>query len=119
MCFQVAPPGLHISLGIFYRLFTLLEMECHQLDCSLAAKSQGALVGAGPSFEDYVAAVKKRQELKEMADSLESEANELEGIVTWFCIHLEDAETNPQLCILREEVIRKRKERETLVHAYT
>ena len=29
-------PGLHISLGIFYRLFTLLETSCHQWDLDLA-----------------------------------------------------------------------------------
>ena len=58
-------------------------------------------------------------QLQQRKDNLESEANELEGIVTWFCIHLEDAETNSQLHILRDEVIRKRKERETLVHVYT
>ncbi len=24
----MCPPGLHITLGIFYRLFTLMENEC-------------------------------------------------------------------------------------------
>ena len=33
---QVSPPGLHITLGIFYRLWCLLEEECHQLDLQLA-----------------------------------------------------------------------------------
>uniref|UniRef100_A0A1X7VBE2 Uncharacterized protein n=1 Tax=Amphimedon queenslandica TaxID=400682 RepID=A0A1X7VBE2_AMPQE len=27
----VCPPGLHITLGIFQRLFNLLEEKCHQL----------------------------------------------------------------------------------------
>uniref|UniRef100_A0A1X7VH25 Uncharacterized protein n=1 Tax=Amphimedon queenslandica TaxID=400682 RepID=A0A1X7VH25_AMPQE len=27
---------LYITLGIFHRLFNLLEDECHMLDCSIA-----------------------------------------------------------------------------------
>eukprot|EP00731_Ephydatia_muelleri_P004814 Em0002g990a len=33
---QVCPPGLHITLGIFTKIFTLLEELCHQLDLELA-----------------------------------------------------------------------------------
>ena len=29
---KVCPPGLHITLGVFQRLFDLLEEECHELD---------------------------------------------------------------------------------------
>jgi len=29
---QVCIPGLHISLGVFYKLFTLLEAAAHELD---------------------------------------------------------------------------------------
>ena len=111
-----SPPGLHITLGIYYHLFTLLETECHKLDCILAAHGQGELVGAGPSFEDHVAIVKERQALREVAEQLQSEADELEGLVTWFCIHLENAETNPQLQILRNEVSMKKSQREQVVH---
>ena len=77
---------------------------------------QGPLVGAGSSFEDHVAAVKKREELRDMAGNMEKEIDELEGLITWFCIHLEDAQTNPQLQILRDEAMRKRRETEAVVH---
>ena len=36
MLIQVALPALHIDLGIFYKLFQLLETECHHLDMILA-----------------------------------------------------------------------------------
>ena len=82
---------------------------------SCSSESQGELVGAGPTFEDHVATVREMQELREVADNLESEADELEGLVTWFSIHLEDANTNSQLQILRDEVTKKRRERQSVV----
>ena len=35
---QVCPPGLHITLGIFYRLFVLLEEVAHELDLRCAVQ---------------------------------------------------------------------------------
>ena len=32
---QVCLPGLHITLGVYLRLFTLLEDECHALDVEM------------------------------------------------------------------------------------
>ena len=62
-----------------------------------------------------MATVKERQALREVADNLKSEANELEGLVTWFSIHLEDGNSSTQLQILRQEVMKKRREREIVV----
>ena len=73
------------------------------------------MVGAGPSFEDHVALIREQQGLREVVDSLDVEVNELEGLVAWYSIHLPDAEANPHLKVFREEVIRKRKELETVV----
>ena len=73
------------------------------------------MVGAGPSFEDYVAMVREKQSLREQMEILEVEADELEGLVTWFSMHLPYAETNPQLEILRQEVLRKRGDKERSV----
>ena len=83
------------------------------MDCLLVACSRGELVGAGPSFEDHVATMTEIKALQEMADKLQNEADELEGLVTWFCIQLEDPNTNPQIHILRNEVTKKRRERYT------
>ena len=79
------------------------------MDCLLVACSRGELVGAGPSFEDHVATMTERKALQEVADKLQNEADELEGLVTWFCIQLEDPNTNPQIHMLRNEVTKKRR----------
>ena len=98
---------------MFYRLFTLLETECHQLDLLLPTECDTAVVGAGPSFEDYVA---MRQKLREQIDALELEGDELEGLITWYTLHLLNPESNPHLEVLRQEVQRIRTERQTSVH---
>ena len=90
----------------------------HPLHCAQGGVSPARLLAScsksgkrswcwtGPSFEDYVEVVKQRQQLQEQANNMENEAT-----VTWFCIHLEDAETNQQL-------LWKKKERDTLVHVH-
>ncbi|KAL5473227.1 hypothetical protein EMCRGX_G027683 [Ephydatia muelleri] len=47
---QVCPPGLHITLGIFTKLYGLLEDECHNLDLELALHSSE---DAHSSFSTY------------------------------------------------------------------
>jgi hypothetical protein len=86
----VSPPGLHISLGIFYRLFTLLEMDCHKLDLRMARLPGGEGASAGPSFEDHVSLLQERQALQ-------------------------NAESNPQLSVLLQETDKKRREISTMV----
>ena len=66
-----------------------------------------------------MATVTERKALQEMADKLQNEADKLEGLVTWFCIQLEDPDTNPQIHVLRNEVTKKRRERERVVYIYT
>ena len=36
--FQVALPGLHISLGVFHNFFKILKDECSALDIKIAEK---------------------------------------------------------------------------------
>ena len=72
----MSPPGLHITLGVFYRLWTLLEQACHQLDLELA-KRKAPLSTDRESFTKYA------EVLRELA-SLEDEKNELGS----YAIHL-------------------------------
>ena len=46
-CFQVALPGLHISLGVFHKFFKMLEDECSVLDIKIAEKLAEKEEGAG------------------------------------------------------------------------
>lgn len=79
---QVSPPGLHISLGVFYRLFTLFETECHQLDILFARRSGGVSIEAGPSFDDYAAMAREQQMIAERCEVLQELVHTLEGLVT-------------------------------------
>ena len=69
-------PGLHISLGIFYRLFELLEDRCKQLDLALAQDSSQP--DSLHSFRLYSAALHKVAKLEEELrnDTEEAEAAE-------------------------------------------
>jgi hypothetical protein len=64
---QVCPPALHITLGIFYRLFTLFERECHQLDLTAALHTSSA---PGPSLESFRSYSKALQEVHRITDYL-------------------------------------------------
>ncbi len=53
----MCPPGLHITLGIFYSLFTLMENECHLLD--LAVVEEDSVDEGGVSWGHFVEDSKK------------------------------------------------------------
>ena len=57
-------PGLHISLGIFNKLFNLFKDACTELDVQLAAKDGSQGLG-GDSFEQYMGKLKQLEDLKE------------------------------------------------------
>ena len=63
---QVCLPGLHITLGIFYRLFTLLEEACHKQD--LRVVMEDSVDDGGVSYGRYVEAVRKLPQLKDTAE---------------------------------------------------
>ncbi len=65
----ICPPGLHITLGIFYRLFQLLEDECHVLDVAVRDEEDSCDKG-GPSYSNYVGDVTRARILKDEIDRL-------------------------------------------------
>lgn len=74
----MCPPGLHITLGIFLRLFVLLEEDCHKLD--LAKHIEGN--GRGPSYEKYAAILQQQTQLKDEQHSLRGDLKVLEQRLT-------------------------------------
>ena len=52
MCRELYNIGLHISLGVFQRLFNLLQQECHKLDEQLAKQCKERWLGP-ISFDNY------------------------------------------------------------------
>lgn len=63
---QVCPPGLHITLGIFYRLFSLLESECHLLDLKIT--EEDSTDEGGASYANHLRALQKFKNLKDQLD---------------------------------------------------
>ena len=75
----MCPPGLHITLGIFLRLFVLLENACHELD--LTAHMQGT-EDCGPSYRRFAAALEQLTKLKDEQLALKSTKQQLEQLLT-------------------------------------
>ena len=75
----MCPPGLRITLGIFLRLFVLLEDACHHLD--LTAQLNGSV--GGRSFERYLAALRQQRALKDEEYSTNNQLAILEQSVTY------------------------------------
>jgi hypothetical protein len=74
---QVCPPALHITLGVFYRLFTLFERECHQLDLTAALHTSSA---SGPALESFRTYSKALQEVYRITDLMEEGRSGLSGL---------------------------------------
>lgn len=64
---------------MFFRLFTLLEDECHKLDLEMAHSSaMTASSGDRPSFQDFAGMVQKERELLDQKKRLEDEVKLLD-----------------------------------------
>lgn len=74
----MCPPGLHITLGIFLRLFILLENDCHQLDLSMQVQG----VDSGPSYGKYASALEEQTKFKDEQHTQRSGLQVLEQLLT-------------------------------------
>lgn len=77
-------PGLHISLGVFYQLFTLLESSCHRLDLELA--QHASQPDTLHSFQRYSAAIHNLQRLNEARNTATEEADAAEQLASYLTI---------------------------------
>lgn len=79
-------------MGIFFRLFTLLENACHELD------AKGLLQGieGGKTYEDYLKSFRRCAALEDDVRKSQAEINGLEQLVTIFTI-TSSISTNPSL----------------------
>ena len=50
-----------MTLGIFLRLFVLLEVDCHKLDLSMEMHGDEG----GPSYQKYISALHSQTEVKD------------------------------------------------------
>ena len=76
----MCPPGLHISLGIFFRLYTLLEDDCHQLYVTHTLELQGST--AGSTFNTFVSDLQCQSTLRDSMDRVKEQIEVLEQLLT-------------------------------------
>ena len=108
---QVCLPGLHITQGIFQKIFGLLEEACHELDLKLACHfSSQAHHG---SYSVYVDKLRDIAKTKADLDTARQTLAESEQIVVYLSITLDP--TNPVLQRILRYRAERRKEVETLV----
>ena len=73
-CFQVALPGLHISLGVFHKFFKMLEDECSVLDIKIAEKLAEKAEGAGnENFQSFIELIEKMSHVETSIAKLNDE----------------------------------------------
>ena len=89
-----------MSLGIYDRLWELLEGACTELDLLLA--SHISVGGLGNTFDEYVLALRKREKLNDSLTAAEQKVTLLDQLVTYFSLRLPNASQNQQLKHLRE-----------------
>jgi len=90
---------LHLSLGIFDRIWTLLEEGCTELDLKLAESSSGSDFG-GSKFREALA--RKSLLLSEL-DRQKTYTTLLDQMTTYLCLTLPDAQTSSFLQELKKE----------------
>ena len=116
ICTKVALPGLHISLGIFMKIWNLMERECHQLDLRLAQLTAGQ-TGDRARFLEYSALIHEISNLQEERERAGAHADMLDGAITTMALQFENSSSNPHIQELQQEAQRARGRTEELVHA--
>lgn len=97
---QICLPGLHMGLGIYDCLWELLEGACTELDLLEAQHSSSG--GEENSFQEYVAALKERDNLDQKLATAEERVTALDQLVTFFSLHSPNPAHDQNLKALRE-----------------
>ena len=103
---QVCLPGLHISLGIFQRLFDLMEQECHDLDLLLAACQNKRLPSdTTPAFDHFAATYADIHKTREELHTQRQHSDFLDQALTLLAMNIPESqqEGNSQLEVIRQE----------------
>ena len=116
---QVALPALHISLGIFERLYKLYEDACHSLDIKLATTAKAAPAEATKTFSSYITQQQEVQQLNHQMEECLHKAEQYHGIAVQLALYLDKDDVNkePEAAVgaLLEEAKRQTEEADSLV----
>ena len=109
-------PRLHISLGVFMKLWSLLEMECHKLHLTLAQHIKGN-TDDKEGFRKYATLIHELEELAEQQRQHTQLAALLDIVVTAAALQLseESNQQNPHLQQLQQEAIHVREQVDKIV----
>ncbi len=120
---QVCIPGLHISLGVFYRLYGLLEEAAHELDLLIAitlgrdpSQQQHSLPG---TFQEYVQLHRTATAVTEEVNELSDHADFCDSLAHWSLLDAEGEEQSPQVQALRLEAQEARKSAEEMEFSHS
>ena len=111
-------PGLHITLGIFQRLFTLLEDECHKLDLGLASLTTPESSDRH-AYSDYSTIVKRERDLLDEKVCLEGQLKWLQQTITLLSLTSSNPSTDPQITIVATIMNQKRERLNDIVRGHT
>lgn len=115
LVWQVAIPALHISLGIFQRLYTLLENACHDLDVKLAAVA--VPVEAKESYMRYAAQLASIRDMEDSMAAALRAAESLQQMALHLALRDSDAGTVVLVTRLLSEAQKQQLEADSLVSA--
>ena len=90
-------PGLHISLGVFFRLYTLLEEACHELDLTAANINSSHQGHSGTSYASYSADLVEISKLRDEAQVCRHSITTLQQLSTLCALTLPPGDPNIEL----------------------
>lgn len=96
-------PGLHLSLGIFNRLWTLLEAACQELDFKIALENASS-GSTGDTNAISVSMVRKLTLMKFERDTLQKMADVTSEMFTYSSLIAEDPSTDSACQSLSKDV---------------
>ena len=104
-----------MSLGIFNRLFNLLERACQDLDLEMAARAAGEGIG-GPTYQQHVKALGDLARVKEQQESAQQRATLYGQLATHFLLSMPGSGQSPLVRQIEQEASAAKKEAEELVN---
>lgn len=110
---------MHISLGIFDRLYKLYEDDCHNLDIKLATTTTSLPAEAKEAFLSYASQQQEIQQLNRQAEECLHKAERYHEIAVQLALYLdrdtENEEPEAAVSALLEEAKRQTDEADSLV----
>ena len=112
---QVALPALHISLGIFDRLYKLYKDACHELDVKLAAAMSAPVQGTD-TFMQYSKQIQEKGKMTEKMEEILNEAEWYEDLAVQLAFfHEQGVERDGEVSAVQREAIKLHEEANSLV----